>query len=243
MSEKLNLLDVCPEFFTTGVFNPAAAILTWLKNEDAYWEYQGESSSERPHAELSGGGCSNGFIDMPAILKYPYICEILGKELGKRLKMSGVEADWVISSPYSAITLGHEVAKELGAIFGHPIKDPTDPKQKRMLWRGRLLPKGSRVLQVEELITTTSTIVEVRNAVEEVHKGKYLQWFAMVGTAVHRPALLPVVFAIPRIVALLEKEMQNYIKDKITGTTNCPYCEVGSEKLRPRDNWAELTGT
>ena len=231
MPEKLNLLDIRPEFFTTR-FNPAGAMLTWLKNEDAYWEYQGEPSSERPHAELSGGGCSNGFIDMSAILKYPYICEILGRELGKRLKMSGVETDWVISSPYSAITLGHEVAKELGAIFGHPIKDPSDPKKKRMLWRGRLIPAGSRVLQVEELITTTSTVREVRDAVERAHK-VYLQWSVMVGTAVHRPALLPVVYRIPRIVALLEKEMQNY-------TEKCPYCEAGSKKLRPRDNWAEL---
>src|SRR3989344_5198074 len=117
MPEKLNLLDIRPELYASGVFNPAGAIRTWLDIEKAYWEYQGEPSPERPHVELSGGGCSNGFIDMPAILKYPYICEILGRELGKRLKMSGAEADWVISSPYSAITLGHEVAKELGAIF------------------------------------------------------------------------------------------------------------------------------
>lgn len=234
MSEKLNLLDIRPELFATR-FNPAGAILTWLKNEDAYWEYQGEPSPKRPHAELSGGGCSNGFIDMPAILKYPYICEILGRELGRLLKEYGVETDWVISSPYSAITLGHEVAKELGAIFGHPIKDPFDPKQKRMLWRGKSIPAGSRVLQVEELITTMSTVREVRSAVEEVHKDVRLYWGEVVATLVHRPRCLPIIYRDRTVIALLEKEMQNFEE-------NCPYCAVESKKLRPRDNWTELTG-
>lgn len=236
MTEKLSLLDIRPKHFATGVFNPAGAILTWLQHEDAYWQYEGDPCPERPHAELSGGGCSNGFIDMPAILKYPYICEILGRELGGYLKEYGVETDWVISSPYSAITLGHEVAKEMGAIFAHPIKDPSDSKQKRMLWRGKSIPARSRVLQVEELITTASTVWEVRSAVEEAHKGGQLQWLGIVGTVVHRPESLFVVYTDMLVEALLEKEMQNYTK-------SCPYCAVGSKKLRPRANWAELTDT
>jgi len=238
MSEKMNLLDIRPELFTSGVFNPPGAIRTWLDLEGAYWEYKGEPSPERPHAELSGGGCSNGFIDMPAILKYPYICEILGRELGRVLRMRGVETDWVISSPYSAITLGHEVAKELGGVFAHPIKDPTDSKQKRMLWRGRTMPAGSRVLQVEELITTSSTVWEVRDAVKKAHKDTRLYWHEIVGTLVHRPAHKNTCYSDMLVIALLEKIIQNYPKD-----TPCPYCKVDSKKLRPRDNWAELNGT
>lgn len=238
MSEKLNLLDIRPEQFRTGVFNPAGAILTWLKNEDAYWEYKGEPSPDKPHAKLSSGLCSNGFIDMPSILQYPYIAEILGMELVKLLKLRyGIETDVVVSSPYSALTLGYEVAKELGAVFRHPIKDPSDPEQKRMLWRGRTLPEGSRVLQVEELITTASTVWEVRSAVQEAHRGIRLYWSGVVGTLVHRPSHVPIVYPEMAVIALLEKEMQNYPEG-----TPCPYCEVGSEKLRPRDNWAELIG-
>ena len=236
MPKKFNLLDVRPEHFATGVFNPASAILTWLKNEDAYWEYEGEPSPKRPHAELSGGACSNGFIDMPAILQYPNICTILGAELGRRLKEHGVETDWVVSSPYSAITLGHEVAKELGAVFGFPIKDPTDLKQKRMLWRGKPIPMGNRVLQAEELITTMSTVLEVRKAVVMSNGQKELDWIPVVGTLVHRPTFISIVYTGIGMVALLEKEIKNYSIDF------CPYCAVGSKKLRPRANWTELTG-
>ncbi|OGZ44554.1 MAG: hypothetical protein A2719_04015 [Candidatus Ryanbacteria bacterium RIFCSPHIGHO2_01_FULL_45_22] len=240
MSERFNLLDVRPEHFAAGVLNPAGVILTWLKNEDAYWEYKGEPSPEQPHAELSGGGCSNGFIDMPAILKYPYICEILGRELGKLLIKRGVETDWVISSPYSALTLGHEVAKELNAVFGFPIKDPTDPKQKRMLWRGKPIPTESRVLQVEELITTASTADEVRKAVILNDGQGKLRWVYEIATLVHRPVKVSTFYSTFNgivVVSLLEKEIQNY-----PNGTSCPYCAIGSKKLRPRANWAELTG-
>ena len=234
MSEKLNLLDVRPEHFATGVFNPAGAILTWLKNEDAYWQYEGEPSPKKPHAELSSGACSNGFINMRSILQYPNVCEILGKALAWRLKEYGVETDYVVSSPYSAITLGYEVAKELKAIFVHPIKDPSDQRQKRMLWRGKPIPTGSRVLQVEELVTTASTANEVRNAVIMGDGQGTLNWFHGVATLVHRPAKVPTFYYGISVISLLEKVMQNF-------TENCPYCAAGSKKLRPRANWAELT--
>lgn len=239
MSEKLNLLDVRPYHYNTGMFNPASAILTWLRNEDAFWEYDGKPSPDKPHAELSGGACSNGFIDMPRILRYPYVAEILGRELGRKLKFEHhVEVDVVVSSPYSAITFGHEVAKELGAVFRHTIKDPADPKQKRMLWRGEQLPAGSQVLRVEELITTASTLVCVTEGIEEAHQGIRLQMLPVVGMAVHRPDSLDVVYN--DFVALLKKAIQNFPMGE-----KCPYCEAGSKKLRPRQspqNWAALTG-
>ena len=234
MTEKFNLLDVRPEHFRSGKFNPGGAILSWLRNEDAFWEYDGEPSADKPHAELSGGRCSNGFIDMPSILCFPNIAEILGKELARRLMELRLDVNCVVSSPYSALTLGHEVAKELGAVFRHPIKDPADPKQKKMLWRGEPIPAGSKVLQVEELITTTSTVWEVQNAIIQGTGYKTLFFVPEVGTLVHRPEKAQTRYNWVVIIPLLEKVMQNFSVD-------CPYCKVDSKKLRPRDNWAELT--
>jgi len=71
-----------------------------------------------PSSPAASAPMAYGFIDCLKILRYPGLAEILGRQLGRRLKREGIgKVDWVISSPYAAITFGHEVAKELGTIF------------------------------------------------------------------------------------------------------------------------------
>lgn len=154
------------------------------------------------------------------------------------MRQAGVgEVDWVISSPYAAITFGHEVAKELGAIFMFCEKDPEDPKGKRMVWRRMQIPAGAKVLQVEELITTSSTFKEIRRAVNEGN-GSPVNFISTVGAFVHRPAQLPIEYDGRKVVALVEVAIQVFDPDPAT----CPYCAVGSLRLRPKAHWAELTG-
>jgi hypothetical protein len=214
-------------------------ILAWFENEDAYWSYQEEPNPGRPHAELTSGLCSDGFFDCLQVLRYPNIAEILARQLRQRIMLREHMIPlyghlWVVSSSYAAITLGHEVAKAMKAIFMMAEKDEKDPK--KMVWRRMTIPDTVRVLQVEELVTTSQTFQEVRRAVEEGNAVKPVNFIPTVGALVHRPPKLPVDYNGRRVVALIEKEIRVYKPEE------CPYCAVGSPRYRPKTHWLELTG-
>ena len=238
MEEKLNLRAIEPVFFRNRDLSHEQ-ILNFFHEEDAYWVYEGEPRSDAPHAKLTSGKCSNGFIDCMKVLRYPGLAEILGRQLGRKLKLQGItEVDWVIGSPYAAITFSHEVAKELGAISAFCTKDPSDPKGKRMLWGRMQIPEGSKVLQIEELITTSFTFREIRRAVESDNFSP-VKFYQEVGSLVHRPEKLPAEYDGHAVIALIETEIRNFEP----GADTCPYCAAGSEAIRPKDNnWSKLTG-
>lgn len=223
------------QFVDEWLFIDGKRILSWFALADAYWGYEGEPLSTKPHAELTSGLCSNGYFDCPRLLSYPNVAEILGRTLALTLKASGVpRVDWVVSSAYSAITFGHEVAKALGARFANVEKDPADPTQRRMLWRRITIPEGSRVLQVEELITTMGTTQEVRRAVLEGNDNR-IEFLPIVGTLVLRPSNLEAMKREHHIVALVEREIWTKKPE------DCPLHAVGSRALKPKTHWAELT--
>lgn len=212
-------------------------ILSWFANENAYWVYKGEPCLENPHAELTSGLCSDGFFDCLRVLCYPNIAEILARRLVSRLMKIYplLEIDYVLSSPYAAITFGYEVAKIIGTKFMFAEKDPADSKGKRMLWKRMTIPAGSTILQIEELITTSGTFQEVRKAVKEGN-AEPVYFVPVVGVLVHRPPKLPADYGDVKVMALIEKEVRAF------DPKDCPYCKVGSVRYRPKTHWAELTG-
>lgn len=227
--EELRKLD--PRNFDEGILS-MGKILGWFEACDAVWLHDG--NPEKPHAELTSGKCSNGFFDCLRVLENPNLCEILALQLAWKLRGIG-RADWVIGSPYAAITFSHEVAKIFEAIHGFCEKDPTDPKGKRMLWRRRTIPAGSTVLQIEELITTAGTMIEVRRAVEEGNS-EPVNFLPVVGALVHRPPELPVDYGDRKVTALIEKEVW------AVDPSECSLCKAGSKRYRPKTHWKELTG-
>lgn len=223
--------------YPTPGFLSQEQILEWFRWADAYWGYEGDPSPAKPHAELSSGLCSDGYFDCPRLLSHPDVVEVLGTEAAFRLRATtNGRIDWVVSSAYSAITFGHEVAKALGARFANVEKDPADPAQKRMLWRRLSIPPDSRVLQVEELITTVGTTDEVKRAVQEGNEAKNLRFLSPVVTLVHRPPSLVAAASKRNIVALVEKEIW------AVPPAECLLCKAGSPRFKPKTHWAELTG-
>jgi orotate phosphoribosyltransferase len=234
----INLLKIKPNRLNGKVVF-REDIISWFENENALWRYQGEPGPEKPHAELSSGLCSNGFIDCQRVLCYPNIAEILGFQTAWEVQVFMRDAnidkiDYVVAPPYAGMTFGHEVAKALGARFVFTEKDPSDPKGKKMLWQRMAMPEGSRVLQVDELITTTSTIKEVREAIEKANPEPVI-FVPFVATLVYRPESLKIEPEI-EIISLIRQEIQNFEQ------SNCPYCAAGSPRVRPKKNWAMLTG-
>lgn len=236
-----------PRYYDDKVLTPEE-ILGWFDICDAGWIHDGDS--KKPHAELSGGKCSNAFFDCLRVFSYPSLCEILARQIVRKLEnklriyypkvdwvatffYTGPKVDWVVSSSYAAITFGHEVAKALGAKFGFTEKDPTDPK--KQVWQRFTIPKDSNILQAEELITTSGTFQEVRRAVREGNS-EPVNFLPVVGTLIHRPPKLPVDYDGTTVVSLIERQIWA-VEQK-----DCSLCAAGSPRYRPKTHWIELTG-
>jgi orotate phosphoribosyltransferase len=231
---ELPILIDDPRFYDDKILTPEE-ILKWFDVYDAVWVYD-STDPKAPHAELHSGKCSNGFFDCMRVLRNPKLCEIFAFQLARELKEAGIKkVDWVIGSPYAAITFSHEVAKAFGAIHAFPEKDPSDIDGKKMVWRRMQIPKDAIVLQAEELVTTSDTFREVRRAVT-MGNVEPINWLYAVGALIHRPPKLPVNYDGIGIVSLVEVEIWA-VEQK-----DCPLCAIGSPRYRPKTNWDKLTG-
>lgn len=214
-------------------------IISWFENENAYWHYQGDPSPEKPHAQLSSGLCSNGFFDCQRILCYPNIAEILGSQCAWETKVCMRDQqidkiDYVVGIPYGGMVIGNEIAKVLESKFLFAEKDPNDPKGKKMLFQRMAIPKGSNVLLVDDIITTASSIGEVRQAIEKGNPDP-VNLVPFVASIVYRPESLKLDPGL-EIISLISQEVKNF------EPSECPYCKAGSEPVRPKKNWDKLTG-
>jgi len=202
-----------------------------LIEKNAIWTFK--VMPNEPHALLASGKHSDGYINLNAVLQSPQLCETLAKKLVSKLMNHGItkeHVDVVVSSSFAAITLGHEVARQLGVDFVFTEKEGEEQK-----WSGRFeIPQGSRILQVEELITTLSTTEKVKKAILEKNPGvKFLEidGKTVVAAIVHRPDHLPIDYPHYKVIALIEKEIHNWDPEK------CPLCQKGLEALKPKQNW------
>jgi len=198
---------------------------------EAIWTYQGNPGE--PHALLTFGKHSDGYINLSAVLQFPNLCEILAKSLIEKLKKAGIDlkrVDAVASSSYAAITLGQEVARQLKAMFVF-----TEKEQKEQKWSGRFkLPKKARLLQVEEIISTLSTTRKVKEAILAQNPNvNFLEkeGKTIVATVVHRPEKLPKTYSDYHVIALIEKEIH------VWEPNECPLCKKGSQVLKAKPNW------
>ena len=223
-----------PRYYDDKILSPEE-ILGYFDVYDALWLYDA-NNPKAPHAELTSGKCSNGFFDCMRVLSNPNLCEIFALQLVRKLKENGVEkVNWVIGSSYGGITFSYEVAKAFHAVHGFTEKAPIPNSPKRMVWRRMTIPKDAVILQVEELITTSRTLREVRRAVEEGNP-EQVNFLPIVGALIHRPPKLPVNYGDIKIIALVELEVRA-VEQK-----DCPLCKIGSPRYRPKTNWKKLTG-
>lgn len=113
------------------------------------------------HFLLTSGLHSPMYVEKFNVLQHPKYTEILCQELAERYATENVEL--VIGPMTGGILLAHEVGKALGtrAIF-------TERENGKMvLKRGFEIPKGTRVLIVEDIVTTGGSVLEVVNVVKE----------------------------------------------------------------------------
>lgn len=195
---------------------------------DALWLHSGDPA--RPHAELTSGKCSDGFVDVLRALRFPRICQIMANELAA--KMWGEcdhEYDWVIGSDHAGATFSHCVAMWFNAQHDFTEKGP----DKTQAWNRFVIGPEEIAFQVEELMTTAGTFEAVRAGIRAGNPTPV--WFSPVaGVLVHRSSVERIEDT--QIIWLVHYDIN------VWDPKDCPLCAAGSKRLRPKQHWAELTG-
>lgn len=200
-----------------------------FKLAGALWVHDG--NLVMPHALLTSGKHSDGFVDTLRVLKYTQICRLLGYLLSEEIcQVYEGRVDWVVGSDHAGAAISHSVAMEFGAQHDFCEKGP----DKTQLWKRFEIGPEEVVLQVEELITTTGTLDAVRRGVVDFHTDYPIHFAPVVATLVNRSGLSE--YADLPIISLLRPKINTWNPEE------CPLCQGGSEAIRPKDNWARLTG-
>ncbi len=210
-------------------------VMHFLRQAESLWMHDGDMS--RPHAELTSGKCSDGFINVMGLLRYVPVCELLARELVYGLLFCDYSherydsAEWVIGSDHAGATISYAVARRLFA--QHEFTEKADRNgQKIQLWKRHQIPAGQAVLQVEELITTAATLIAVRNGIKAGNNAP-VEFVNAILTVVNRSG--ETQFEGSPIISLVDFDIHVWEPDQ------CPLCAAGSPRLKPKKNWAALT--
>lgn len=166
------------------------------------------------HFILTSGLHSPQYIEKFRILEQPHYTEMLCKEIAKLYKDSGVTV--VVGPMTGGIMISYETARQLGvkSIFTERI----DGKMK--FRRGFTLSPSDKVLIVEDIITTGSSVQEV---IDEVKKyGAAIIGLSCLVDRSNGKAKFDVPFN-----PLLVMNVVTYQPEE------CPLCKSGSKAIKP----------
>ena len=206
----------------------------------AFWFHSGDPQD--PHAELTSGKCSNGFVSCPEVLSLCNLSQIMAEQLVLRLRhrYSG-PVDWVVGSDSAALGLAKDVANVLSHEPGSLVRNYPMQKgpDKTQIWEKQIILPDQKVLHVEELMTTAGTAEAVRAGIKagNPHPVEFVPFLPVL---VHRPDKgeglevdgSKVIWAMHYDIWAVEPDL-------------CELCRQGSKPLRPRagNNWVLLTNS
>lgn len=110
------------------------------------------------HFQLTSGRHSDTYVQCARILEDPKTTQLLAKEMIKSLPEDET-FDLVVAPAVGGIIIGYAVALELGLPFFF-----SERKEGEVLFRRNFhVPKGARVLVVEDVVTTGGSVQELIN--------------------------------------------------------------------------------
>jgi len=133
-----------------------------INKEEIMRRFEEAGAIQKGHFKLTYGVHSDAYIQCAQVMQYPEFIHNLCSELGKRFK--GTNIDVIVGPAIGAIIMAHVMAMVLGpwvrAIF-------TERENGKMtLRRSFEIKKGEKVLVVEDITTTGSSVREVINIVK-----------------------------------------------------------------------------
>ena len=228
-----------------GRFMTQQEMIAIFDQFDAFWKYEGEPCEEKPHAILKSGLHSNGFISCKEVLQYPALCTLFANEMVKHasnqfLKTGLGCVDVVVSSAYSAINIGFEIARLISEKHNPKVEYVVVEKDQAgnpTNIRGSINP-NKRVLVVNELMTTgDGSTWETKKAVQTCNgEGNPMPEILEPSfVLVHRSNDL-VLLDGSKVYPVFHFDIVNFKPEE------CPYCKVGSKAIKPKvdQNWKLL---
>ena len=115
------------------------------------------------HFILSSGLHSPKYIQCAKLLSKPYEAASLCKSLGQKIKRKFKNIDLILSPAIGGIIIGYEIGKllKIETIFAERVN------RKFKLRRGFIIKKNSRVLIIEDVITTGGSSLECSKLVKK----------------------------------------------------------------------------
>lgn len=132
-----------------------------LSKEEILDIFEASGALLNGHFRLTSGRHSDQYVQCAQVLQYPDYTEALCGHLAEHFVDDAV--DIVIGPAMGGVTLSYEMARQLGvhSIFTERVED------KMTLRRNFHIPKGARVLVVEDVTTTGGSVKEVIDLVRD----------------------------------------------------------------------------
>jgi orotate phosphoribosyltransferase len=197
-----------------------------LEEHAVFWKHAG---GDHPHAFLTSGKHSDGYCNSAQFVSKPeLVAEVAAGIIARVQPLLTAKPDYVVGPAMGAVTIGHEVARQMGTRFA--FTEPVHTEEGKMQVLSRFtIPKGATALIVEDAITTGGS---AQKTIDELLK--------------HGVDVLPFVCVIIdwsenaafkdyKIVSLISSKMNVWEAEE------CLLCKQGSKAVRPKANWSELT--
>lgn len=187
-----------------------------IKTEEVMKKFEQAGAIQKGHFKLTSGVHSDTYIQCAQVMQHPEFMHNLCSELGKKFK--GDDIDVIVGPAIGGIIMAHVMARVLGpwvrAIF-------TERENGKMtLRRSFEINQGEKVLVVEDITTTGSSVREVMDIVKS-RQGKVVG----VGVLIDRSGG-KVDFGI-KTEKLLTVDIKTYLPEE------CSLCRKGIPAVKP----------
>ncbi|MDD7464413.1 MAG: orotate phosphoribosyltransferase [Anaerococcus sp.] len=115
------------------------------------------------HFLLSSGKHSNRYVQCAKLIQNPKYCQEVAEIIAEEVKNKGIEVDLCVGPAMGGVIISYEVARALGvdAIFAERLEG------NMTLRRGFSIEKGTKILVVEDVITTGKSSFETIEVIEQ----------------------------------------------------------------------------
>lgn len=187
-----------------------------IKTEEVMKKFEQAGAIQKGHFKLTSGVHSDTYIQCAQVMQHPEFMHNLCSELGRKFR--GDDVDVIVGPAIGGIIMAHVMARVLGprvrAIF-------TERENGKMtLRRSFKINQGEKVLVVEDVTTTGSSVREVMDIVKS-RQGKVVG----VGVLIDRSGG-KVDFGI-KTEKLLTVDIKTYLPEE------CPLCKKGIPVAKP----------
>ena len=189
-----------------------------LEERDVVELLEKRGALKKGHFRLSSGLHSDTYIQCALLLENPQRAVEIGNALARKVEE---EADLVLSPALGGIVVGFTTALALGCtmVFAERVEGEME------LRRGFAIESGSRVLIVEDVITTGGSVLELARIAEEA--GASVSGIACI---VDRGGFDPGDYT---FVSLVHLEVDSFRPE------DCPLCKAGDTVTAPGSRYSQ----